>query len=310
MESCSFLESCRLCPHACGVNRLAGRVGRCRAGAEAEVFRWGPHFGEEPPLTGVNGSGAVFFSRCTLSCIYCQNWPWSQGGQGEKVSRERLTGIFKELAEAGCHNWNLVSPTPYLPMIRDSLEPLKKLGISLPLVYNTSGFETNCTLDAFAPMIDIALCDLRYSSPATAAEASLAAGYVDSARAAVKWFWENLGELQLDEQGIARRGLICRVLALPGHVDEAVDSLRWLAETVGTRVSVSVMSQYTPVYKALERDPWNRKVYEEEYELLRIAVDEFGFDNGWVQEFEGDAPAGLLGQTMSAGEGAVGKTCG
>jgi putative pyruvate formate lyase activating enzyme len=158
-------------------------------------------------------------------------------------------------------------------------------------------------------MMDIALCDLRYASSSTAGEASAASSYVENARAAVRWFWNNLGALRTDEHGVATGGLICRILALPGHVNEAVESLRWLAETIGTQVSVSVMSQYTPVYKALEKAPWNRKVYEEEYELLRIAVDEFGFDNGWVQEFEGDAPAGLLGQTMSAGEGAVGKSC-
>ena len=284
-------------------------MGRCHAGAEPEVYRWGPHFGEEPPLTGVNGSGTVFFSRCTLSCIYCQNWPWSQGGKGTKISVDKLTAILKELADAGCHNWNMVSPTPWLPFIRESIDALKLLGISRPMVYNTSGFETCRTLDAFAPLMDIALCDLRYALPSTAKEASAASDYVENARAAVRWFWDNLGPLQLDDDGIAKRGLICRVLALPGHADEAVDNLRWLAETVGTRVSVSVMSQYTPVYKALEQAPWNRKVYEEEYELLRIAVDEFGFDNGWVQDFEGDAPAGLLGQTMSAGEGAVGNSC-
>ena len=300
------LSSCTLCPRACGVDRAAGQKGWCGAGNLPRIYRYGPHFGEEPPLVGTKGSGTVFFSRCTLRCLYCQNWPWSQEGEGEDVTVERLTAILRELAEMGCHNWNLVSPTPWLPFIRDAVTPLLRLGISLPFVYNTSGFETRSTLEEYAALADIALCDLRYAREETASEASGAANYVGAARETVKWFWEKLGPLKLDGNGIARRGVICRLLALPGHVQEAVDNLEWLAENVGTRVHVSVMSQYTPVYKALEQEPWNRKLFEEEFELLRIAVDELGYDGGWVQEFEGEAPAGLLGQSMSAGKGVVG----
>lgn len=301
-----MLDSCKLCPRRCGANRAEGRLGYCGAGRLPRVFRYGPHFGEEPPLTGEKGSGTVFFSHCTMRCIYCQNHPWSQGGQGEDLEIDALTGIFRSLAAKGCHNWNLVSPTPWLPQIKEALFPLLSAGISLPIVYNTSGFELVETLERFSDLADIALCDLRYATSACAAEGSDAPRYVECSREALRWFWNRLGPLELDSVGLAQRGVICRLLALPGRVQEAVENLKWLAETVGTGISVSVMSQYTPVYRALERDGWNRRVTAEEYEMLTDAVDSLGFDNGWVQEYEDVAPEGLLGQEMPAGEGAVG----
>ena len=300
------LSACRLCPHACGVNRLDGQTGFCRAGVKPRVFRYGPHFGEEPPLTGTRGSGTVFFSRCTLRCIYCQNHPWSQGGEGRDLEIPELTAIFREVAEQGCHNWNLVSPTPWLPQIKEAVFPLLRAGIRLPFVYNTSGFELPETLDRFSGLVDIALCDLRYASDASAAEGSGVKRYVETARRAFQWFWDHLGPLEVDRDGIARRGVICRLLALPGRVAEAIANLEWLAETVGNGVHIRVMAQYTPVYQALRREGWDRRLFEEEYGLLTDAVDELGFDNGWVQAFEREASDSLLGQNMSAGEGAVG----
>jgi len=300
------LRSCRLCPRACGVDRLAGQLGYCKAGVLPRVFRYGPHFGEEPPVSGTRGSGTVFFSHCTLRCVYCQNHPWSQAGEGEDLSTEALRGIFRGLAEKGCHNWNLVSPTPWLPQIREAVSPLLRAGISLPFVYNTSGFELPATLESFGELADIALIDLRYAAPDSAAEGSDARRYVEASRRAFLWFWERLGPLQTDAGGIAKRGVICRLLALPGRVSEAIANLEWLAGNAGTGVHVSVMSQYTPVYQALRLEGWDRKVFEEEYSLLTEAAEDLGFENGWIQEFEGEAPADLLGQTMHPGEGAVG----
>ncbi|HPS09705.1 MAG TPA: radical SAM protein [Kiritimatiellia bacterium] len=288
------------------MNRLAGQLGYCKAGIQPRVFRYGPHFGEEPPVSGTRGSGTVFFSHCTLRCVYCQNHPWSQGGQGDDLSAEALRDIFQRLAEKGCHNWNLVSPTPWLPQIRAAVAPLIRAGISLPFVYNTSGFEATETLKSFSELADIALIDLRYATPDAAAEGSDAQNYVEAARRAFLWFWDRLGPLQTDADGIAKRGVICRLLALPGRVSEAVANLEWLAEHAGTDVHVSVMSQYTPVYRAMRLSGWDRKVSEDEYALLTEAAADLGFENGWIQEFEGDAPADLLGQAMSAGEGAVG----
>jgi putative pyruvate formate lyase activating enzyme len=300
------LSACRLCPRACGVDRLAGKTGYCRAGLLPRVFRYGPHFGEEPPISGTRGSGTVFFSHCTLRCLYCQNHPWSQAGQGDDLTIDALRDIFRTLAQKGCHNWNLVSPTPWLPQIGEAVTPLIRAGISLPFVYNTSGFEAPETLEAFSELADIALIDLRYARPETAAEGSDARQYVDASRQALLGFWNRLGPLETDADGIASRGVICRLLALPGRVSEAIANLEWLARQIGSGVHISVMSQYTPVHHAALTDGWNRTVREEEYALLTEAAGDLGFENGWIQEFEGEAPADLLGQTMPAGEGAVG----
>ena len=305
-DSPTLLSDCRLCPRACGIDRLSGQTGYCGAGASPRVFRHGPHFGEEPPVSGERGSGTVFFSRCTLRCIYCQNHPWSQAGGGDDLTTEALGDIFRQLAQKGCHNWNLVSPTPWLPQIRDAVAPLLRAGIALPFVYNTSGFETPETLEAFSGLADIALIDLRYAAAASAAEGSDAGAYVEAARAALLWFWNRLGPLETDAEGIAKRGVICRLLALPGRVPEAVANLEWLAGNVGTDIHISVMSQYTPVHRAAQTPGWDRKVQEDEYSLLVEAAEDLGFENGWIQEFEGEAPADLLGQNMPAGEGAVG----
>ncbi len=300
------LSACRLCPRACGADRLAGRTGYCGAGVQPRVFRYGPHFGEEPPVSGTRGSGTVFFSHCTLRCVYCQNHPWSQANQGDDLSVDALRAIFRGVAEKGCHNWNLVSPTPWLPQIREAVAPLIRAGISLPFVYNTSGFERSETLDAFGELADIALIDLRYATAGAAAEGSDAKQYVEVSRSAFLWFWNRLGPLETDGDDIAERGVICRLLALPGRVSEAIANLEWLARQVGNEVPVSVMSQYTPVHRATQLAGWDSRVREEEYALLTEAVADLGFENGWIQEFEGDAPADLLGQTMPAGEGAVG----
>ncbi len=289
------------------MNRLAGRHGSCGAGSRVRVYRHGPHFGEEPPISGTRGSGTVFFSHCTLRCLYCQNFPWSQQAQGTDLTPEELGARFRELAEQGCHNWNLVSPTPWLPQIRAAAAPLIRSGVRLPFVYNTSGFESVTTLEAFRDLADIALTDLRYAQESTAREASEAAGYVAAARATLRWFWHQLGPLELDEAGVARRGTVCRLLVLPGRAAEAVDNLRWLADTVGTGIHVSVMSQYTPVHRATTTPGWDRTLTADEYAQVTEAVAELGFENGWVQELELPAPGDLLGCAMPAGAGAVGQ---
>jgi len=297
MES-AYLSNCELCPRRCEADRAAGKFGYCRAGGEAEIFRYGAHHGEEPPISGTRGSGTIFFSRCTLKCIYCQNYPWSQEGQGEKHTVEELGLVLDKLRADGCHNWNLVSPTPWLPMIRDALAVAKRSGGLLPTVYNTSGFERPEILEEFRDTADIYLTDIRYSSEESALAGSGCATYVAAARAAIEKMWQLAGPLRMDDDGLAVSGVICRILVLPGRANEAMESLRWLAETVGTEISLSLMAQYLPLHKAVSLDTWNRQITADEYASVCREAEELGFIEGWTQEYGSVTPQNLVGAEM------------
>jgi putative pyruvate formate lyase activating enzyme len=288
---------CELCPHRCGADRFSGaEAGFCGALDKPRVFRWGPHFGEEPPITLERGSGCVFFSRCTMKCLYCQNSPWSWKGAGEDKSVEELAGIFRSLVlDDKVENINLVSPTPYLPFIREAAHVIRKEGIKIPYVWNSSGYERVEVLEEYRELCDWALFDLRYSRDETARRLSSAPGYVDAARAAVKWAYEKSGV-----------DLIVRILVLPGHHEEAIENLAFLATELSNEIPVSVMSQFTPAYKALETPPLNRSVTEEEYEEVVEAAADFGFENGWIQGYEASDPKlALLGENMTENHGVV-----
>lgn len=300
--------SCRLCPRACGVNRLAGEKGFCRAGGTLRVFRWGAHHGEEPPISGTRGSGTVFFSHCPLGCLYCQNYPWTAGGAGEDITVARLAEILQSLADAGCHNWNLVTPEPWLPWIQEAADGLRASGTRLPFVYNTSGYVRPEVAATYHALQDIVLADLRYASAECARAASRAPDYPDVARAYLRWCADHVGPLQTDADGIATRGLIIRLLVLPGHPEEAVQSLRWLADYCGTGHHVSLMSQYTPAHLALQTPGWDRTITEEEFTLVTDEAERLGMDTGWTQPYGtafGDDE--LLGKNMPPGEAAVGS---
>lgn len=303
------LLSCNLCPRSCGVNRIAGARGHCRAGEEPKVFRWGPHHGEEPPVSGVRGSGAVFFSHCPLGCLYCQNHPWTSGGAGETVSTVRLKEIFLELAAAGCHNWNLVTPEPWLPFIAEAGRAARAEGADLPFVYNTSAYVRLEAARAFRELQDVVLADLRYATSGCAREGSGAADYPRVARDYLRWCRDEIGPLETDADGIAKRGLIVRLLVLPGRASEAVESLRWLRGEIGTGLHVSLMSQYTPVHRALETPGWDRAITEEEFGEVTDEAGRLGMETGWTQPW-GSAVGDdeLLGRNMAPGMGAVGGT--
>lgn len=288
---------CELCPHRCSADRFDAMIpGFCGALNKPRVFRWGPHFGEEPLITGERGSGCVFFSRCTMKCLYCQNSPWSWNGAGEDKSIEELTEIFRTLVlNDKVENINLVSPTPYLPFIREAHHALKKDGIKIPYVWNSSGYERVEVLEEYRELCDWALFDLRYSSDETAIKLSAAPGYVNAARSVVKWAYEKSGV-----------DLIVRILVLPGHHEEAIENLAFLATELSNEIKVSIMSQFTPAYKACETPPLNRSVTEEEYEEVVEAAEDFGFENGWIQGYEASDPKlALLGENMTENHGVV-----
>ncbi|MGI5869247.1 MAG: radical SAM protein [Kiritimatiellia bacterium] len=220
---------------------------------------------------------------------------------------ERLAEILVELAEAGCHNWNLVTPGPWLPFIRAAAAQARARGVSLPFVYNTSGYERVEVAEAFHDLIDVALVDLRYATSDVAREGSSAPDYPDQARRFLRWAWDRAGPLHVDDDGVATCGTIVRILVLPGHADEAIANLEWMADAIGTDVHLSVMSQYTPVHAAAMRPGWDRVITEAEYAVVVDAVDHLGFANGWIQEFGACAPDdGLLGCNMQPGAGVAG----
>ncbi|MBR4603844.1 MAG: radical SAM protein [Kiritimatiellae bacterium] len=288
-------DRCSLCPRRCGAARFGGgERGFCGAGEAVRLFRWGPHFGEEPPITGERGSGCIFFSRCTMKCVYCQNSPWSWRGQGQDKTVGELASIMRSLAlEDRVENWNLVSPTPYLRQVREAAAMLAAEGVRLPFVWNSSGYERVEVLEEFRGLCDVALFDLRYSREETAQRLSSAFGYVAAARRAVLWAAQNTS-------------LVCRVLVLPGLADEAIENLAWLAAEVSTDVHVSLMAQYTPAYLAKSMPPLDRTVTREEYESVAEAAADFGFENGWIQGYEAADPAlALLGENMPPDRGAV-----
>ena len=283
----AMLSQCRLCPRECGVDRLRGERGFCRAGAEPIVASWNVHPWEEPPISGTRGSGTIFFSGCTGRCLFCQNYPISQLGVGNTVSVQQLAEMMLELQDRGCHNINLVTPTHFVPQILAALELAIEGGLRLPLVYNTSGYERVETLKLLDGVVDIYLPDAKYTDDETARRLSGFVRYVEANRAALREMFRQVGdELVLDGEGIARRGLIVRHLVLPEGLAGTPEVLRWIAENLSPRVHVSLMDQYFPAHKAVGHPVLGRKITAEEYAEALRAFEEAGLTNGWMQEHE------------------------
>ncbi len=282
------LEQCEFCPRHCGVNRLGGERGACGVGELPVVASWNVHPWEEPPISGARGSGTVFFSGCTGKCIFCQNYPISQLHHGLQVSYERLAEMMLELQnKKHCHNINFVTPTHYIPAILKSVDMAAGLGLRIPLVYNTSGYETLEALQLLDGVIDIYLPDAKYNDDAIARRLSSFSHYVENNRAALKEIYRQVGdELIMDEEGIAARGMIIRHMVLPENLAGTLEVLRWIAGELSPRVHVSLMDQYFPAYQALDHPQLGRKITPEEYEAALQAFDDAGLENGWMQEHE------------------------
>jgi len=283
------LGACMLCPRRCGADRTAG-PGSCGADDSLRVALYSPFMFEEPPISGTRGAGNVFFSNCNLRCVYCQNYEISQEGKGVPVTAEELADMFIELEGRGCHNINLVSPTPYLPFIVTALIQAFERGFELPVVYNTNGYELPATLGIIALFADIFLPDVKYASRDIAARLSGAPDYPEHAFGAVMKMVEAAGHLETDEKGIAVSGVIVRHLVLPGFTDESKRVLRELRRYAGRYVYLGLMSQYTPVYKALRMPPLDRTLTAAEYEDVSEEMSRCGFINGWVQETDSADP--------------------
>lgn len=280
------LKKCDICPNDCGVDRLAGQLGSCGAGAKAKVASYNLHNGEEPPISGTRGSGTIFFSNCTLKCAYCQNWPISHKGNGNEVDAKGLAGMMLELQQRGAHNVNLVTPTHYMPQVLEALPIAIEGGFSLPIVYNTSGYEVVPMLKALDGIVDIYLPDMRYACDLEAKKYSRAKMYSVYNRAALKEMFRQAGNLQVDEEGIALRGLIIRHLVLPGGISGTEEIMKFIAGELSTGVHISLMDQYFPTYHAVKHPEINRKIKADEYQAAMDAMERYGLYEGWVQEHE------------------------
>jgi putative pyruvate formate lyase activating enzyme len=280
-----LLESCRVCPRECGVNRLKNdKLGFCRSGLNPIISSVNAHDGEEPPLSGARGSGAIFFTNCNLRCVYCQNYPISQLGNGVEKTLEELADRMIWLQKQGCHNLNLVTPSHFMPQILKSLGIAREQGFNLPIVYNTNGYESLEALQLLDGIIDIYLPDMRYSDDGVAMRHSVAAKYAEVNRDAIREMYRQVGNLMVDDQGIGTRGLIIRHLILPGGLSGTEWIMKFLAEEISKDVYISLMSQYFPAYKAPTISELSRRITVDEYEDARRIMEQHGLENGWIQE--------------------------
>ena len=289
------LNKCAICPRRCGVNRAKGRLGYCRAPFDPVIYSYMAHHGEEPAISGSKGSGTIFFTHCNMKCVYCQNYIFSQLDNGEEISMEKLASIMLELQDMGCHNINLVSPTHFVPQILMALKIAIEKDLTIPIVYNTSGYDSLDTIKLLEGIIDIYMPDMRYSDNRMAKLYSDAPDYVEHDRACISEMQRQVGNLTLDEKGKAIKGLIIRLLILPNDISGTSNSLRFIKEKICKDTYLSIMSQYYPTYKAHDFKEISRGVTEEEYKIKVDEAQRIGLNNGWIQEMPEGSDTRFLG---------------
>lgn len=278
-----------MCPHNCKVNRAIREYGKCYSGYLPIVSSYTPHFGEEPVLTGSNGVGNIFFGNCNLRCTYCQNHEISQNRVQElshETTIERLAEIMLELQQAGCHSIGLVSPTHFAVQILEALLLAAEAGLTIPLIYNTNGYDSIAMLELFAGVIDIYLPDFKYGDNISGTELSNAPDYFSHASAAITEMHRQIGNTFLLEEGLLKRGIIIRHLILPNGFSETETVFRFIAQSLSTDLHISLMSQYYPAFKANNNILLSRKIRVGEYEKALSLLERYGLKNGWIQELE------------------------
>lgn len=280
----NILKECRLCPRNCGINRYE-KVGVCGAGSKVKVSHYSLHEWEEPVISGTNGSGTVFFSHCNLKCVFCQNKKISTGGYGKEITNKRLGEIFLELQERGAHNINLVTPTHYVPQIKKVLSKLKENQLKIPVVYNTSSYENVETIKMMDGLVDIYLADFKYYDNELAMNYSNCKNYFEVAANAIDEMYRQVGS-PIFENDLMKKGLIVRLLILPGHKEDAKKIIEYVYNKYKDNVFISIMNQYTPVTKSLVYPNLNWTVTDNEYcDVINYACD-LGVTNAFVQEGE------------------------
>jgi putative pyruvate formate lyase activating enzyme len=280
-----LLEKCHLCPRNCLVNRLQDERGFCGAGKKAAVSSYNLHFGEEPPISGYRGSGTIFFTHCNLRCCFCQNYPISQLGNGREVEISELATMMVKLQKLGAHNINFVTPTHFVPQIVEALELAVKEGLKIPLVYNSGGYDSVETLNLLDGIVDIYMPDAKYSNPESARRYSRAEDYFEVNKKALLEMYRQVGDLKMDREGIAKRGLLIRHLVMPEDIAGSRKVLEFIAQNISKHTYMSIMAQYHPAHLAFEFPELSRRISKEEYDAVLEIVDELGLERGWRQNF-------------------------
>ena len=284
-----ILRQCNLCPRSCKVNRLEGEIGYCGAPPKLKIYTYFPHKGEEPPISGENGSGIVFFSHCPLKCVYCQNYKFSHLGEGVEISIEELSTIFIKLQNLKCTNINLVTGTHFIPWIIESLNLASRKGLKLPIVWNSSGFENPQIIKLLKDYIDIYLVDLRYVSSHLSKIYSNFKDYFRYARDSITEMILQKPSLEFTPQGTLKKGVIIRILCLPGHIKEAEKILKEIQKLWGfEHIGISILTQYQPFYKAQYIESICRPLNNQEIKQINNLILKFPIINGWIQENRGE----------------------
>ncbi len=279
-------EKCTLCPRNCGVNRVNKEMGYCRVTADLMVARAALHMWEEPCISGTNGSGTVFFSGCSMQCVYCQNHVIASSNAGIGISIERLAEIFMELQDKGAHNINLVTPSHYVPHLIEAIPMARKKGLIIPIVYNCSSYEKVETLRKLEGFIDIFLPDLKYYSGEISKRYSNCSDYFDTSTKAIEEMVRQVGEPIFDKDGIMKKGVIIRHLALPGYLNDSKEIIKYIYETYNNKVYISIMNQFTPLDNLAKYPEINHTLDEKHYDELVDYAISLGVENGFIQEGE------------------------
>ncbi len=281
----SYFEACALCGHRCLVNRIEGERGECDAGVEIKISSFGPHYGEEPELVGRFGSGTVFFTNCNLACQFCQNYDISQEGKGVIIDAEGLVRVMLDLQKRGCHNINWVSPTHLVPALLPALEEARKRGLTIPLVYNSGGYDSLETLELLRGKVEIYMPDAKYGDSGAALKYSGAENYWEVCRLALEQMHSQVGDL-VTENGIAIKGLLVRHLVLPDDIASSMEVFKYLSEKISRDTYINIMDQYRPCYRAGKYPELNSTITQEEFRAAVMLARDFGLHRGFTDYWE------------------------
>ncbi len=278
------LQDCDLCPRQCHINRTMGETGNCGQTTQIRISSANLHYGEEPPISGTRGSGTIFMTGCNLKCVYCQNYPISQMQNGVEVSPLTLVDRMLELQNRGAHNINFVTPTHFSAQIAEAITTARDKGLTVPIVYNTSGYERVDVLKMLEGLVEIYMPDMRYGTPGAAECYSSASDYPEVNRAAIAEMHRQVGVLTLNSDGIAIRGLLIRHLILPEGLSGSEEIFKFIAENVSGETYISLMSQYFPAYRANEFTEISRRITKKEYVIAKKLMEKYNLYNGWFQD--------------------------